>query len=223
MVVRVTKTEFELDDGRIFPHPVELDDVPTIERESYRYMKKSYYDNGEEKKKKKIKDEDWYGYYEELIEISMSECFTFEDIKDPKKLVDLFNKGWAKIPKREDFPTEEQLLRWAVLISERHNNTYCCPLIINSFREDYKALSKTMKDWTDWDVVKLEIAIVEKEFKSPERYRQVKERGGLPKNKIWIYDKNNTLTKHIDNLIVGFTKIGIFEQHPEECQWRWKQ
>jgi len=31
MVVRVTKTEFELDDGRIFPHPVELDDVPTIE------------------------------------------------------------------------------------------------------------------------------------------------------------------------------------------------
>ncbi len=31
MVVRVTKTEFELDDGRIFPHPVELDDVPTVE------------------------------------------------------------------------------------------------------------------------------------------------------------------------------------------------
>lgn len=31
MVVRVTKTEFELDDGRIFQHPVELDDVPTIE------------------------------------------------------------------------------------------------------------------------------------------------------------------------------------------------
>jgi len=31
MVVRVTKDEFELDDGRIFPHVVELDDVPTIE------------------------------------------------------------------------------------------------------------------------------------------------------------------------------------------------
>ena len=31
MVVRVTKTEFELDDGRIFPHPVELDEVPTVE------------------------------------------------------------------------------------------------------------------------------------------------------------------------------------------------
>lgn len=31
IVIRVTKTEFELDDGRIFPHPVELDDVPTVE------------------------------------------------------------------------------------------------------------------------------------------------------------------------------------------------
>lgn len=31
MVVRVTKTEFELGDGRIFPHPVELDEVPSVE------------------------------------------------------------------------------------------------------------------------------------------------------------------------------------------------
>ena len=31
MVVRVTKTEFELDDGRIFSHPVELDAVPSVE------------------------------------------------------------------------------------------------------------------------------------------------------------------------------------------------
>jgi len=31
MVIRVTKTEFELDDGRVFPHPVELDEVPSIE------------------------------------------------------------------------------------------------------------------------------------------------------------------------------------------------
>ena len=31
MVVRVTKTEFELDDGRIFPHPIELDEVPSVE------------------------------------------------------------------------------------------------------------------------------------------------------------------------------------------------
>ena len=31
MVVRVTKTEFELDDGRVFPHPIELDEVPSVE------------------------------------------------------------------------------------------------------------------------------------------------------------------------------------------------
>ncbi len=31
MVIRVTKTEFELDDGRIYQHPFELDEVPTIE------------------------------------------------------------------------------------------------------------------------------------------------------------------------------------------------
>lgn len=31
MVVRVIKEEFELDDGRIFPHVVELDEVPTVE------------------------------------------------------------------------------------------------------------------------------------------------------------------------------------------------
>jgi hypothetical protein len=31
MVVRVTKEEFELDDGRIFPHVIELDEVPTIQ------------------------------------------------------------------------------------------------------------------------------------------------------------------------------------------------
>ena len=32
-VIRVTSTEFELDDGRIFPHAIELneDEVPTIE------------------------------------------------------------------------------------------------------------------------------------------------------------------------------------------------
>jgi hypothetical protein len=28
-VVRVTATEFELDDGTVFEHPVELEEVPT--------------------------------------------------------------------------------------------------------------------------------------------------------------------------------------------------
>jgi hypothetical protein len=39
MVIRVTKAEFELDDGRIFPHPVELDPVPTIEEFQKTYDK----------------------------------------------------------------------------------------------------------------------------------------------------------------------------------------
>lgn len=30
-VVRVTKTEFELEDGRVYGHPVELDSVPSLE------------------------------------------------------------------------------------------------------------------------------------------------------------------------------------------------
>ena len=30
-VVRVTESEFELEDGRIYPHLVILDDVPTVE------------------------------------------------------------------------------------------------------------------------------------------------------------------------------------------------
>lgn len=30
-IIRVTKSEFELEDGRVFQHPVELDDVPSVE------------------------------------------------------------------------------------------------------------------------------------------------------------------------------------------------
>ncbi len=29
-IIRITKTEFEIDDGRIFEHPVELENIPTI-------------------------------------------------------------------------------------------------------------------------------------------------------------------------------------------------
>ena len=29
-VVRVTKVEFELDDGSVFQHPIELDYIPTV-------------------------------------------------------------------------------------------------------------------------------------------------------------------------------------------------
>ena len=30
-VVRVTKTEFELADGRVYDHPIELEEVPSLE------------------------------------------------------------------------------------------------------------------------------------------------------------------------------------------------
>lgn len=30
-VVRVTKTEFELEDGRVYDHPIELEDIPSLE------------------------------------------------------------------------------------------------------------------------------------------------------------------------------------------------
>lgn len=30
-IIRVTKTEFELEDGTIYPHAIELDEVPTPE------------------------------------------------------------------------------------------------------------------------------------------------------------------------------------------------
>jgi len=40
-VVRVTKTEFEIDDGRIFQHVVELDTTPSIE-EFQKYLDEWY-------------------------------------------------------------------------------------------------------------------------------------------------------------------------------------
>ncbi len=42
MVVRITKTEFELDNGVVYPHVVELDEVPTPEefQKIYEHWKK---------------------------------------------------------------------------------------------------------------------------------------------------------------------------------------
>ena len=40
-VIRVTKTEFEIEDGRIFQHVVELDSVPSIE-EFQKYLDEWY-------------------------------------------------------------------------------------------------------------------------------------------------------------------------------------
>lgn len=40
-VTRVTKTEFELEDGRIIPHVVEVDTIPTVE-EFQKYLDEWY-------------------------------------------------------------------------------------------------------------------------------------------------------------------------------------
>ena len=46
-VVRISKTDFELDNGAIYPHPVPLDDVPTVEEFQKTYD--SFYDLFKEK------------------------------------------------------------------------------------------------------------------------------------------------------------------------------
>lgn len=54
-VVRVTKTEFELADGRVYDHPIELEDVPSLEEFQAVYdewVKKFQEMFGSEKEKK---------------------------------------------------------------------------------------------------------------------------------------------------------------------------
>ena len=45
MVVRETKDEFELSDGRIYPHPIELEEIPSVEefQEIYDYWRDLLY------------------------------------------------------------------------------------------------------------------------------------------------------------------------------------
>ena len=76
-------------------------------------------------------------------------------------------------------------------------------------------------DWTDWDEVMLEIALIEKKTGTPEFFKDVVD-GGLPKNKGWIYT-NNELSDHIGRVLKGLTELGILEQHEEEAQWKWKK
>ena len=54
-VVRVTKTEFELADGRVYDHPIELEEVPSLEEFQAVYdewVKKFQEMFGSEKEKK---------------------------------------------------------------------------------------------------------------------------------------------------------------------------
>jgi hypothetical protein len=182
------------------------------------------YDNGEPILKTRMEDEDWYGYFQNLIEISNAPEFTFITIDDPSRLVDLFNQKWAGFKDlehyRESFPSDEQILRWSVLLTERHNNAYNRPEIIRSYRDSYAELEVILAHWTDWDMVMLELAVIEKRTGNKEFFKDVK-KGGLPKNKFWIYDNENPLANHLKHLINGLVTFGILEEHEEEVQWRW--
>lgn len=182
------------------------------------------YDNGEPVLKTRMEDEEWYGYYQSLLEIITGEQFSFTAINDPSILVNLFNEDWKGFRDnkhyRGSFPTDEQILRWSVLLVERHNNVYNSPKIIKAYRSRYAELETRLSDWTDWDVASLEVALVEKKTGFPEFFKDVK-KGGLPKNKFWIYDSENPLTKHITHIIDGLVTLGILELHDDEPQWRW--
>lgn len=176
-----------------------------------------YYDNGEPILKKRMEEEDWYGYYQSLIEVTMNEEFTFCIIEDLGVIIELFHKEWEEyrhLKHYKDFPSEERILRWTVLLTERHNSG-----MIKAYREEYADL-KEMEDWTDWDEVMLKIALIEKNSGVPEFFKDVVE-GSLNKNKNWIYTKNE-LSRHIGRLLQGFTDLDILERHKDEPQWKWK-
>jgi len=173
-----------------------------------------------------IEDESWYGYFIGLVGIACIEEFTFLSIEDPGRILDIFMEEWKDLKSnkiyKETFPSTEQLLRWAVLLAERHNNVYKSPATIKTFQEKYIGLKDSLKVWTDADEVIFEIALEEKKTGLPEFFKDVIPDGGLIKNMYWIYDNNNPLTKHICRVLSGITDFGILELHPEESQWRWK-
>lgn len=182
------------------------------------------YDNGEPILKDSIEEEDWYNFYHEVLEITCSAEFTFSTIDDPSRLVDLFDEEWGILRDNKNyinnFPSNEQILRWAVLFAERHNHTYNCPDLVNLWREEYLSLKESLKDWTDTDIAMLEIALIAKKTGFPEFFKDVK-KGGLIKNKFWIYDNGNPLTIEIMRILTGLEKFGILKLHPEESQYRW--
>lgn len=75
-----------------------------------------YYDNGEPEVEKRMEDELWYSDYQSLLELSLSQKeITIEGLMDSflKEFKEIFNK---------EYENKEQLLRWCVLIVERHND-----------------------------------------------------------------------------------------------------
>lgn len=72
------------------------------------------YDNGELVTKDRIQDEAWYPDYQCLMGLAMFQT-------DIQALVDDFNKDYKSVFGK-DYLDENQLLRWAVLHTERSRN-----------------------------------------------------------------------------------------------------
>jgi hypothetical protein len=182
------------------------------------------YDNGEPILKDNIEDEAWYSFYHMLSEITCDAEFTFLYIEDPNRLVDLFNVKFGALRKskhyKNTFPSDDQILRWAVLSAERHNHTYNCPDLIKPWREEYLPLKVSLKVWTDIDIAMLEIALIAKKTGFPEFFKDLK-KGGLIKNKFWIYNNGNPLSVEVRRILNGLTSFGIIQLHSKESQYRW--
>jgi len=74
------------------------------------------YANGEPVTKERMESEDWYPNFQSLMEIPVPDKPT-----TVSEIMGAFEKEYLKIFETE-YPDKEQLLRWSVLVSERHNN-----------------------------------------------------------------------------------------------------
>jgi hypothetical protein len=196
-------------------------------RKTRKKVKPSRYANGEPVTQDRMEDEEWYPYYSSLMECMMGDEFSFSAIKGPQRVVDLWHGEWDEfkdLPAHKDrFPSDEQVLRWAVLQVERHNCLYNGPRMIDAFRRGYAGLAERLKDWTDDDIAIFEVAAEEKKTGNPEFYKVVDVEGGLPPNKSWIYGGRSELLTHVTRVLNGFVDFGILEYNEDEGQYRWRE
>jgi len=56
------------------------------------------YPNGEIICKERMEDEDWFNYFQDLMEITTGEEFVFSPIENPSILLELFYNEWKDAP-----------------------------------------------------------------------------------------------------------------------------
>lgn len=80
----------------------------------------SLYDNGETQTCSRMEEEEWYPDYQTLLEIScIDEEYSVEE------LMKWFTDGYKDIF-GIDYSNQERLLRWCVLLTERHRISLLC-------------------------------------------------------------------------------------------------